>query len=165
MSLLKCHWVEIFFTKDLKLSKQNCASEDEMITLHTIQPGVMVAVWKHSWKVFLESYGKHGNLVRGGGNFTRHPYGRQGEVSVYSKLWDLAFSVCWKVDHKYFINFYTYNFKYFVKKLTLLRAPSSFMTEWMIVIAFQSGGELAWVSVCLHYHQLVEKILRGTTER
>ncbi len=22
-----------------------------MITLHTVQPGVMVAVWKHSWKV------------------------------------------------------------------------------------------------------------------
>ena len=66
-----------FELKDLKLSKQNCASEDEMITLHTVQPGVMVAVWKHSWK---------------------------------------------------------------------------------------TGGELAWVSVCFHYHQLLEKILRGTTE-
>ncbi|CAB4030921.1 F-box only 15-like, partial [Paramuricea clavata] len=36
--------------KDLKLSQQNCTSEDEMITLHTVQPGVMLAVWKHSWK-------------------------------------------------------------------------------------------------------------------
>ena len=26
-------------------------SVDEMITLHTVQPGVLVAVWKHSWKV------------------------------------------------------------------------------------------------------------------
>jgi hypothetical protein len=36
---------------DLELSQQNCTSEDEMITLHTVQPGVMLAVWKHSWKV------------------------------------------------------------------------------------------------------------------
>lgn len=38
---------------DLKLSKQTCTSEDEMVTLHTVPTGVMVAVWKDSWKVQL----------------------------------------------------------------------------------------------------------------
>ena len=71
-----------FELKDLKLSKQNCASEDEMITLHTVQPGAMIAVWKHSWKVFLEGCRKHGNLVRGG-KCTSHPYGHQRENFKY----------------------------------------------------------------------------------
>jgi hypothetical protein len=43
--------ISLYIYLDLKLSQQNCTSEDEMITLHTVQPGVMLAVWKHSWKV------------------------------------------------------------------------------------------------------------------
>ncbi|XP_028392047.1 F-box only protein 15-like isoform X2 [Dendronephthya gigantea] len=66
-----------FQITDLKLSRQTCISEDEMVTLHTVPPGIMVAVWKHSWK---------------------------------------------------------------------------------------DGGEVAWVSMCLHYHQLLERILNGSRE-
>ena len=75
MPLLKCYCVKIFLTEDLKLSKQNCASEDDMITLHTVQPGAMIAVWKHSWKVFLEGCIGSTVILRGEGSAS-HPYGR-----------------------------------------------------------------------------------------
>lgn len=40
-----------FKFNDLKLTKQKCISQDEMATVHIVYPGVMVAIWKSSWKV------------------------------------------------------------------------------------------------------------------
>lgn len=40
-----------FEFKDLKLTKEKCISQDEMITVHTVHPGVMLAVWRSSWEV------------------------------------------------------------------------------------------------------------------
>ncbi|XP_046842036.1 F-box only protein 15-like, partial [Xenia sp. Carnegie-2017] len=63
--------------KDLYLSRNNATSDTTLITLHTIQPGLMLAVWSDSW---------------------------------------------------------------------------------------QNGGDLAWISICLPYFQLMEKILQATKE-